>query len=96
MCNRGWAYIKKAATIILLCNTVVQVMQTFDWSFQVAGDRRTPPSWPPHRRPLRLSAGAHRGRPQLAAGRRRRHRLHRQGERGGHPGRLLRGSGEPD
>ena len=36
MCNRGWAYIKKAATIILLCNTVVQVMQTFDWSFQVA------------------------------------------------------------
>ena len=49
-----------------------------------------------HRRPLRLSAGAHRGRPQLAAGRRRRHRLHRQGERGGHPGRLLRGSGEPD
>ena len=36
MCNRGWAYIKKAATIILLCNTVVQVMQTFNWSFQVA------------------------------------------------------------
>lgn len=36
MCNRGWAYIKKAATIILLCNTVVQIMQTFTWSFQVA------------------------------------------------------------
>ena len=34
--NRGAAYIKKAATIILLCNTVVQVMQTFTWSFQVA------------------------------------------------------------
>lgn len=36
MCNRGWAYIVKAATIILLCNTVVQIMQTFDWSFNVA------------------------------------------------------------
>lgn len=36
MCNRGWAYIKKAATIILLCNTAVQIMQTFTWSFQVA------------------------------------------------------------
>lgn len=36
MCARGWAYIVKAATIILLCNTVVQVMQTFDWSFKVA------------------------------------------------------------
>ena len=36
MCSRGWAYIVKAATIILLCNTVVQIMQTFNWSFQVA------------------------------------------------------------
>lgn len=36
MCARGWAYIVKAATIILLCNTAVQVMQTFNWSFQVA------------------------------------------------------------
>lgn len=36
MCARGWAYIVKAATIILLCNTVVQIMKTFDWSFQVA------------------------------------------------------------
>ncbi|MBO5069349.1 MAG: ferrous iron transporter B, partial [Roseburia sp.] len=36
MCDRGWAYIKKAATIILLCNTVVQIMQTFNWKFQVA------------------------------------------------------------
>ena len=36
MCSRGAAYIKKAATIILLCNTAVQVMQTFTWSFQVA------------------------------------------------------------
>ncbi len=36
MCARGWAYIVKAATIILVCNTVVQLMQTFTWSFQVA------------------------------------------------------------
>ena len=36
MCSRGWAYIVKAATIILLCNTAVQIMQSFDWSFRVA------------------------------------------------------------
>ncbi len=36
MCQRGWSYIVKAATIILLCNTVVQIMQSFDWSFNVA------------------------------------------------------------
>lgn len=36
MCSRGWAYIVKAATIILVCNTAVQIMQTFTWSFTVA------------------------------------------------------------
>ena len=36
MCARGWSYIVKAATIILVCNTVVQIMQTFTWSFDVA------------------------------------------------------------
>ena len=36
MCSRGWSYVVKAATIILLCNTVVQIMQTFNWNFQVA------------------------------------------------------------
>lgn len=36
MCSRGWAYIVKAATIILLCNTAVQIMQSFDWSFAIA------------------------------------------------------------
>ena len=41
MCARGWAYIIKAATIILLCNTVVQIMQTFDWNFQVAQSANT-------------------------------------------------------
>jgi len=35
MCSRGWAYIVKAGTIILLCNTVVQLMQSFNWSFQL-------------------------------------------------------------
>ena len=41
MCSRGWAYIVKAATIILLCNTAVQIMQTFDWSFSVAASADT-------------------------------------------------------
>ena len=36
MCSRGWSYVVKAATIILLCNTAVQIMQTFTWSFTVA------------------------------------------------------------
>ena len=36
MCSRGWEYIVKAATIILLCNMAIQLMQTFNWSFQVA------------------------------------------------------------
>ena len=36
MCSRGWAYIVKAATIILLCNMAVQIMQVFTWNFQLA------------------------------------------------------------
>ena len=36
MLARGWSYIVKAATIILLCNMAVQIMQTFTWSFSVA------------------------------------------------------------
>ena len=36
MCSRGKAYIVKAGTIILLCNTIVQIMQTFNWNFQEA------------------------------------------------------------
>ncbi|MBQ2960940.1 MAG: ferrous iron transporter B [Oscillospiraceae bacterium] len=36
MCARGWAYIVKATTIILLCNTAVQIMQTFTWNFSLA------------------------------------------------------------
>ncbi len=35
MCSRGWAYIVKAGTVILVCNTVVQIMQSFNWSLQL-------------------------------------------------------------
>jgi len=35
MLSRGWAYIVKAGTIILLCNAVVFIMQSFNWNFQV-------------------------------------------------------------
>ena len=35
MLERGKAYIIKAGTIILVCSTVVQIMQTFTWSFSV-------------------------------------------------------------
>lgn len=35
MCSRGKAYIIKAGTIILVCNTVVQIMQAFNWNFQL-------------------------------------------------------------
>ncbi|WP_029322403.1 ferrous iron transporter B [Butyrivibrio sp. AE3004] len=34
MLERGKAYIVKAGTIILVCNTVVQIMQSFNFSFQ--------------------------------------------------------------
>lgn len=32
MCSRGKAYIVKAGTVILVCNTVVQIMQSFTWA----------------------------------------------------------------
>ena len=35
MLERGKAYIVKAGTIILVCNTVVQIMQSFTWQFQL-------------------------------------------------------------
>ena len=35
MLERGKAYIIKAGTIILVCNTIVQIMQTFNWQFQL-------------------------------------------------------------
>lgn len=36
--TRGKAFIIKAGTIILLCNAVVQIMQTFTWQFQVVAE----------------------------------------------------------
>ena len=35
MLERGKAYIVKAGTIILVCNTAVQIMQSFDWQLQL-------------------------------------------------------------
>ncbi len=35
MCSRGWSYIVKAGTIILLCNAVVYIMQSFNWNLQL-------------------------------------------------------------
>ena len=35
MCQRGWAYIVKAGTIILLCNAAVYIMQSFNWRFEL-------------------------------------------------------------
>ena len=35
MLSRGKAYIVKAGTVILVCNTIVQIMQAFNWKLQV-------------------------------------------------------------
>ena len=35
MCSRGWSYIVKAGTIIMVCNAIVFVMQSFNWNLQV-------------------------------------------------------------
>ncbi len=35
MCSRGWAFIVKAGTVILVCNAIIQIMQAFDWSFSL-------------------------------------------------------------
>ncbi len=34
MCGRGWAYIVKAGTVILVCNTLVTVILNYSWSLQ--------------------------------------------------------------
>ncbi|MBR5817199.1 MAG: ferrous iron transporter B, partial [Clostridia bacterium] len=34
MCQRGWAYIVKAGTVILVCNFVIYMMQTYGWNFR--------------------------------------------------------------
>ena len=38
MLSRGWAYIVKAGTIILLCNAIVYIMQSFNWGFQLVAE----------------------------------------------------------
>ncbi len=38
MMQRGWSYIVKAGTVILVCNFVIHVMQSFDWSFNVVAE----------------------------------------------------------
>ena len=35
MLSRGWSYIVKAGTIILLCNASVFIMQSFNWDFRL-------------------------------------------------------------
>ncbi len=38
MLDRAKSFIIKAGTIILVCNAVVQLLQTFNWQFQVIGE----------------------------------------------------------
>ncbi len=38
MFSRGKAFIIKAATIILICNALVQIMQTFNWQLQIVAE----------------------------------------------------------
>jgi ferrous iron transport protein B len=38
MCQRGWAYIVKAGTIILVCNFVIHVMQSFNWRLELVDE----------------------------------------------------------
>jgi len=38
MLQRGWSYIVKAGTVILVCNFVVYMMQTYSWSFKAVED----------------------------------------------------------
>ena len=38
MCQRGWSYIVKAGTVILVCNFAVQLMQSFSWTLQPVED----------------------------------------------------------
>ena len=35
MLARGWSYVVKAGTVILVCNTAVQIMQSFTWGLQL-------------------------------------------------------------
>ena len=95
MLERGKAYIVKAGTVILVCNTVVQIMQTFNWQFQLVeeGAESTsilasiahPFGGPVHSARIRC----------MAAGGGSDHRFYRKGKRGRYSGGCLR-SYKPD
>ena len=38
MCSRGWSYIVKAGTIILVCNAVIYIMQSFNWKLELIAE----------------------------------------------------------
>ncbi len=38
MLSRGWSYIVKAGTVILVSNFIIYMMQTFSWGFEVVDD----------------------------------------------------------
>ena len=38
MCQRGWSFIVKAGTVILVCNFIVHLMQNFGWNLQPVED----------------------------------------------------------
>ncbi|MBR4293188.1 MAG: ferrous iron transporter B, partial [Clostridia bacterium] len=38
MCQRGWSYIVKAGTVILVCFFIIYMMQTYSWSFTAVDD----------------------------------------------------------
>ncbi len=41
MMERAKSFLIKAGTVILICNTVLMIMQTFNWSFQEVGEGMT-------------------------------------------------------
>ena len=41
MCSRGWAYIVKAGTIILVCNAAITIMQGYGWNFRPTDNPNT-------------------------------------------------------
>ena len=38
MAQRGWSFIVKAGTVILVCNFIIHLMQNFNWKLQVVGE----------------------------------------------------------
>ena len=40
MVQRGWSYVVKAGTVILLCNATVYIMQSFNWQLQLVTEEK--------------------------------------------------------